>query len=328
MARSDLLLNLVRAEARGDHGLFVRAVEAMIAEERAKRHHVLADRLAENLKVNGSAGHASPAPLTVDARAQALFHELTPRRRFEDLILADDLVAACAEVVEEQQRNELLHAHGLEPRNRILLIGPPGNGKTSVAEAIAERLMFPLISVRYEAIIGSFLGETASRLQRLFDHVRTRRCVLFFDEFDTLGKERGDEHETGEIKRVVSSLLLQVDALPSYVVVVAASNHPELFDRAVWRRFQLRLTLPAPKRPQIDEWVRRFEKRVGTELGQARGALASRLAGLNFAEIEEFGTDVIRRRLLAEPDAPVDALVSSRLKQLKLRAHPARPRRA
>ena len=322
MARSDLLLNLVRAASRGDHGLFVRSVEAMIAEERAKRHHVLADRLAEHLKVNGTSAHTNGAPLTVDARAQALFHELTPRLRFEDLILDDSVVRACAEVVEEQQRNELLHAHGLEPRHRILLIGPPGNGKTSVAEAIAERLMFPLISVRYEAIIGSFLGETASRLQRLFDHVRTRRCVLFFDEFDTLGKERGDEHETGEIKRVVSSLLLQVDALPSYVVVVAASNHPELFDRAVWRRFQLRLTLPPPKRPQIDEWVRRFEKRVGADLGQKADTLASRLAGLSFAEIEEFGTDVLRRRVLAEPDAAVGAVVASRLKQLKARTSP------
>lgn len=328
MARSDLLVSLVRAEARGDHGLFVRSVEAMIAEERAKRHHVLADRLSEHLKVNGSAVHGSPGPLTVDARAQPLFHEITPRRCFEELILDDPVVAACAEVIEEQQRNELLHAHGLEPRNRVLLIGPPGNGKTSVAEAIAERLMFPLISVRYEAVIGSYLGETASRLQRLFDHVRTRRCVLFFDEFDTLGKERGDEHETGEIKRVVSSLLLQVDALPSYVVVVAASNHPELFDRAVWRRFQVRLTLPPPGRPQIDEWTRRFEKRLDADLGPRRATIASRLAGLSFAEIEEFGTDVIRRRVLAGPDAELDSLVSSRLKQIAQRSRPARRRRA
>jgi len=96
--------------------------------------------------------------------------------------------------------------------------------------------------VRYEAVVGSFLGETSSRLRRLFDFARTHPCVLFFDEFDTLGKERGDVHETGEIKRVVSSLLLQIDALPSYVVVVTATNHPELLDRAVWRRFQMRLT--------------------------------------------------------------------------------------
>lgn len=116
-------------------------------------------------------------------------------------------------------------SYGLEPRHRLLLVGPPGNGKTSLAEGIAEALMLPFLVVRYEGIIGSYLGETASRVARLFDYVRTRQCVLFLDEFDTLGKERGDPQETGEIKRVVSSLLLQLDNLPSHVLVVTATNH-------------------------------------------------------------------------------------------------------
>lgn len=97
-------------------------------------------------------------------------------------------------------RADLLRSYGLEPRNKILLIGPPGNGKTSLAEAIAEALMVPLITVRYDTIIGAYLGETASRLSKLFEYASTRQCVLFFDEFDTIGKERGDQTETGEIK--------------------------------------------------------------------------------------------------------------------------------
>src|SRR5260370_36934670 len=111
---------------------------------------------------------------------------------------------------------------------------------------MAESLEIPLFNVRYELMIGSFLGETAARLKRVFDYARTTPCVLFFDEFDAVGKERGDTHETGEIKRVVTSLLMQVDDLPSYVVVIAATNHAELLDRAVWRRFQFRLTVPGP----------------------------------------------------------------------------------
>ena len=90
--------------------------------------------------------------------------------------------------------------------------------------------------VRYETLIGSFLGETAMRLAQLCAQARGQRCLLFFDEFDVIGKERGDQHETGEIKRVVSSLLLQIDQLPSHVLVVTATNHSELLDRAVWRR--------------------------------------------------------------------------------------------
>ncbi|HZH28300.1 MAG TPA: ATP-binding protein, partial [Azospirillaceae bacterium] len=103
----------------------------------------------------------------------------------------------------------------------------------------------------YEVVIGSFLGETAGRLRRVFDFARTTPCVLFFDEFDVLGKERGDVHETGEIKRVVSSLLLQRDDVPSWTIIAAATNHSELLDRAAWRRFQLRLELPAPGEPEV-----------------------------------------------------------------------------
>lgn len=100
-----------------------------------------------------------------------------------------------------------------------------------IAEAIAQALMVPLLVVRYDYLIGSYLGETTQRLRKLFDFVRSRACVLFLDEFDTLGKERGDIRETGEIKRVVSSLLLQIDNLPTHFVIVTATNHLELLDK-------------------------------------------------------------------------------------------------
>ncbi|MGV2196779.1 AAA family ATPase [Agrobacterium vitis] len=146
------------------------------------------------------------------------------------------------QLIEEHMRADVLRTHGYEPRHRVLLSGPPGNGKTSFAEAIAEGLGLPFFVVRYDALIGSYLGETNARLRKFFDYVRTRPSVLFFDEFDSIGKERGDTHETGEIKRVVSFLLMQLDQLPSYVLVIAATNHAELLDRAVWRRFQMRLS--------------------------------------------------------------------------------------
>jgi AAA+ superfamily predicted ATPase len=114
--------------------------------------------------------------------------------------------------------------------------------------------------VRYDALVGSYIGETNTRLARLFDYARTVPCVLLFDEFDSIGKERGDIHETGEIKRVVSFLLMQIDQLPSYVVAVAATNHAELLDRAVWRRFQLRLAMPQPSHDALAVFLdRQFE---------------------------------------------------------------------
>lgn len=166
------------------------------------------------------------------------------------------------EFVQEQYRSDLLRSHNLEPRHRILLTGAPGNGKTSLAEALANELMVPFYRVRYDGIITSYLGETASRLSKLLEFVSQEHCVLFFDEFDAIGKERGDTHETGEIKRLVNSLLLQMDELPSYVVVIAATNHPELLDRAVWRRFQIKIAdyngLRSCLKPPKEEAISRF----------------------------------------------------------------------
>jgi predicted AAA+ superfamily ATPase len=315
MARADLLLDLVRAGSRGDQSFFRKTLEALVAEERAKQHHVLADRLAGYLNQNGASAHPQPVTAPRNAHTSDLYSELEPRRSFAELLLPPTVANACHELIEEQHRADLLRSHSLEPRHRVLLAGPPGNGKTSLAEAIANELAVSLLVVRYESVIGSYLGETAVRLARLFEQVRTQRCVLFLDEFDVVGKERGDVHETGEIKRVVSSLLLQVDALPSYVVVVTATNHPELLDRAVWRRFQLRLRLPPPTTAMMQEWLDRFEQRLGTQLGVSTATLARRLKGLSFSEIEQFGLDVQRRHVLSLPRIDVKRIVEERLKQ-------------
>ena len=319
MARADLILNLVKAGARGDQAHFRKTVEALAADERAKNHNILADRLIAHLQQDSNGRPKTLSPQPVRSPSGPLVAEVAPGRRLEDLILSTEVEQAVHELVEEQHRVDLLRSHNLEPRNRVLLAGPPGNGKTSLAEAIADALNAPFLIVRYEAVIGSYLGETAQRIGQVFEHARSQQCVLFFDEFDAVGKERGDLHETGEIKRVVSSLLLQIDALPSYVVVVAASNHPELLDRAVWRRFQLRLELPMPKQGQVEEWFKRFEKHTKQSFGLAPQSLAQDLKGLSFAEVEDFGTDVMRRIALNQSDADAVKIVEKCLAQWKKR---------
>ncbi len=316
MARSDLLISLVKAGSSGDQALFRKTVEAIVAEERSKQHHVLADRLTASLRINGSAFQVTNG---VDEKVNNLLLEIQPKLLLQDLILPDIVLNECKELIEEHQRRELLHSYNLEPRNRILLAGPPGNGKTSLAEALSQELMTPFLVVRYEGVIGSYLGETSVRLKKLFEYVRTRHCVLFFDEFDAIGKERGDIHETGEIKRVVSSLLLQIDSLPSYVVVIVASNHPELLDRAVWRRFQLKMLLPPPRIFQVEEWLNRLEKRLNLSLGHSLISLAKKLEGASFAELEDFCADILRRHTLALPNEHIKKIVSERMKQWEAR---------
>lgn len=311
MARADILISIIQSATRGDMVSFRKAVESLIAEERRKNHHILADRLSD-LLVNGkSAGFG----IRQNGEVNDLLFEAVPAKTFDDLVLDDTVMGLCKELVEEHHRADLLRTYGLEPRNRILLAGSPGNGKTSLAEAIAYHLMYPLYVIRYENLIGSYLGETASRLQKVFDYVKTRNCVLFFDEFDTIGKERGDTKETGEIKRVVSSLLLQMDRLPSYVVVITASNHPELLDRAVWRRFQIRLELKGPDQKQTHRFIEIIEKRSKVNFNYDTGKLSEHLSGYSYAEIEEFCVDVIRQSILSHQQNDAKKIVAKKIKQ-------------
>ena len=323
MARSDLLISLAKAGTSGDQLQFRKTLEAIVAEERAKKHEVLANQLAQFLRVNGSSIHSPSEARTAPSSAiHDLFFEVTPRRTLADLVLPTSVASACNELIEEHARREILRSHNLSPRHRVLLAGAPGNGKTTLAEAIATGLMVPFIVARYDGLIGSYLGETASRLRKLFDFVRSRACVLFFDEFDTLGKERGDVHETGEIKRVVSSLLLQIDSLPHHVLVITATNHPELLDRAVWRRFQLRLELPPPNKTQIERFIESTCARSNLSLETSFKTIAEKLAGASFAEVEEFLGDIARRYVLTLPNVNMKKIVAERLEQWRERYSP------
>ena len=324
MARADLLLALVQSGAGGDELAFRRAAEALIAEEEKKKHGVLASQLADALTRRRPNPGSNVSVLARDDAAAKLLYEQEPERRVADLVLPPVVRRSVNELVEEHYRRDLLRSHGVEPRHRLLLIGPPGGGKTSLAEAIATELAVPLLSVRYEGLIGSFLGETAMRMDTLFAAVRIRPCVLFFDEFDAVAKERGDTHETGEIKRVVSSLLLQVDRLPSHVIVIAATNHPELLDRAVWRRMQLRLELPQPTRSGKMEWLNGWSARMGVALGLSPRTIADRLGTVSYAELEEFALDVQRRTILSGPEPDARSVTQQVLDQWVCRVGAAR----
>lgn len=315
MARSDLIIDLVKAGVSGDRDSVRITAEAIAADERAKRHSGVADRIVKVLSstpkpgVNG--GSIQPAMRLRDGSGGIQRRE--PDRPMDSLFLEKRTQTACSELIEEQQRADVLRAHGLEPRHRLLFVGPPGNGKTSLAESLAYELALPLFVVRYDAIITSYLGDTATRLRRMFDFVRTEPCVLFFDEFDAIGKERGDLHETGEIKRVVTTLLLQLDDLPSYCVLVGATNHPELLDRATWRRFEIKLELGKPSDDQMTDYfalrMKEFEDNFGFTAKRLRAAIAPK----NFSEAEDFFMDIHRRRALAQGNVTFRTLVKDRV---------------
>ena len=322
MARSDLIINLVKAGVKGDTVDVRATAEAIAADERAKKHAGVADRIARALETAqpaGGNGQAQPVPRVRDGSGGIQRRE--PRMSINELYLDAGVRGACDELIEEQRRADVLRTHGLEPRHRVLLAGPPGNGKTSLAEALAYELALPLFTVRYEAVVTSYLGETAQRLRRLFDLVRTEPCVLFFDEFDAIGKERGDIHETGEIKRVVTTLLLQLDDLPTYCVLVSATNHPELLDRAAWRRFEFRLKLDTPSEQQMISYFSDGLKGLGGQAGYTAKRLCQAVRPASYSEAEDFFLDVRRRLALAQGVRELRSVLDDRVKAFAARRY-------
>lgn len=330
MATGDTIIRLLKAALANDRERIETIAKAMIAEERTKQHNTLAERLTDALNAtppsiakNLYGRAASQAPNGNGKGPRDFLADIMPRKTLNELFLSNECFGLCREVINEHNRAEILRSHGLEPRHRILLAGPPGNGKTSLAEALAYELNATFFVVRYETLIGSYLGETSARLKQVFDYAKTRPCVLFFDEFDTLGKERGDTHETGEIKRVVSSLLLQMDDLPSYTVVVTATNHPELLDRAVWRRFQIKIELPPPTRRHLTTYFEAFLSRFNEEAEYQPATLAKHLYGRSFAEAEDFCLNVLRSHVLSLGENSLKSTIARQIRQWKASYNPS-----
>jgi SpoVK/Ycf46/Vps4 family AAA+-type ATPase len=300
------------AKSDRDRQALQQTMKAIIAESKRTSAKTSAQASLPGLEVpSRSRARPEAAGGDLPERVADLVHAIPAERRLSDLVLAPRVVEAVEEFIDEFSQAALLHSHSLEPRHTVLLLGPPGNGKTSLAEALATELSLPFLTVRYDAIVDSFLGETSNRLRRLIEFATLNPCVLFFDEFEAVGKERSDAQETGEIKRVVSTLLVQMDRLPSHTLVVCATNHPELLDRAVWRRFEMKLEIDKPGPQQLIEWFKKFEQTLQGPSGMTPKQFADHMKGESMATVEAFTLDVRRKVVLSRGKiTPADAIRS------------------
>ena len=289
MPEGRLLRQLIRAGVTGKNEEFRTLAERVIQEEREKKHHLLANDL-ERILYGERSMSPRPAPrssVPVDReRGLPLIEILQPIRDQGDLVLSDDNRSALGEVLLEQGRVEVLAAYGLRPLSRLLFCGPPGCGKTSAAEVLATELGLHLAVVRFDAVISSFLGETAANLRMVFDYLCADRFVVLFDEFDAIGKERADSSEHGELKRVVSSFLQMLDGYRGQSVLIAASNHEQLLDRALWRRFDEVLLFERPNAEQVRQLLEIKLRGVRHQLPLDDRAFIARFRGFTHADIE------------------------------------------
>ena len=211
---------------------------------------------------------------------------------FQDIVLPGPVVGVFKSLVEEFRQRSALRAYGVTPRLSVLLVGPPGCGKSVSAAAIAGELGLPIARVQLATVVSSYLGETARNLKQIFEFLHVGSWVLVFDEFDMLGRERAVRSDHGELRRVVAAILQIVDSHRGNSLFVATSNHPTLLDSAVWRRFDEIVELEFPDESARCEILKLNLRSVSYDFDVA--GIAEKMKGFSAAEVEAVALDAIR----------------------------------
>jgi SpoVK/Ycf46/Vps4 family AAA+-type ATPase len=222
-----------------------------------------------------------------------------PKTRLSDMILEPKLNARLERILLEQRQREKLLTHGLSPRRKILLVGPPGTGKTLTARALAGELSQPLFAILLDGIITKFMGETAAKLRLVFDALQRTRGVYLFDEFDALGSHRASQNDVGEIRRVLNSFLQFLEQDESESLIIAATNHPSLLDRALFRRFDDVLEYSLPDDELAERMLRSRLAMLDTRRVEWEQVVDA-ARGLSYAEIVRACEDTAKDAVLGD----------------------------
>lgn len=301
MATADQLKALVRSHAQGDDDTFY-AVALQVAAGAARSGKAnLAHDLRQLVDEHKTAPRRHPRPIPVSQLRGDLAGLLAvsyPEVARSDLVLEDDLRAQLDRILAEQRQADVLHARGFSPARKLLFVGPPGTGKTMSARMLASQLRLPLFTIRLDGLITKFMGETAAKLRAIFDAIQDVRGIYLFDEVDALAGERSRQNDVGEIRRVLNSFLQFLEEDDSDSLLVAASNHPTLLDRALFRRFDMVISYPPPS-PEIIRAVivNRLANMTTGDLDW--GAILDAAAGLSHSDVtlaaEQAAKDCILR---------------------------------
>lgn len=306
MASADQLKALLKSHIDRDDRQFYSVAMQVAAYEARHGHGKLAQELRDMIdSAKTRAVAAEPGQVVPLARPRgelaSLLHVSHPQSRLSDMVLDEGVLQQLQRILQEQRLFTRIREHGLSPRRKLLLVGPPGTGKTMTASVLAGELGIPLFLVRLDALITKFMGETAAKLRQVFDAIADVRGVYFFDEFDAIGSQRGLAHDAGEIRRVLNSFLQMIEQDQSNSLIIAATNHPEILDYALFRRFDDVIEYHVPTGEQATTLIR---SRLGNFAPKPfpLKSLAEKAQDLSYAEIRRAVDDAIKDAIMREED--------------------------
>lgn len=320
MASADQLKALVKSHIDRDDGKFFSIAMQVAAHEAKVGHGKLAIELRDMIdaaKSNAPREVGRPVPLARPrGEVAGLLQVSYPADRLADMVLDAGVHDRLQRILKEQRMLARIREHGLSPRRKLLLVGPPGTGKTMTASVLAGELGLPLFLVRLDALITKFMGETAAKLRQVFDAITEVRGVYFFDEFDAIGSQRGIANDVGEIRRVLNSFLQMIEQDQSNGLIVAATNHPEILDYALFRRFDDVIDYHLPTEAQAADLIRSRLGRFAPKPFPLK-AITSNATGLSYAEIRRAVEEAIKEALMQDKNRVKAEALSKALIELR-----------
>lgn len=321
MARADQIKALLQSHSEGDDQRFYSIAMQVAAHEAKRGHGKLAEELRaliDKAKKRQRIGQTVPNPIPIGRPRGELADLLSvsyPKLRLADMILEDNLSQQIKKVIREQRHAADLLSHGLAPARKLLLVGPPGTGKTMSASVLAGELGFPLCQIRLDGLLTKYMGETAAKLRQVFDAAVHTRGIYFFDEFDAIGSQRGLLNDVGEIRRILNSFLMMIEQDQSHSLIIAAANHPGVLDHALFQRFDDVLYYSLPDKPLIAALLKGRLSPFAEKISWQR--LAERAEGLSFAEISRACDEALKYMFINKESHITEAAVEKMLIERK-----------
>ncbi|MDD3363789.1 MAG: AAA family ATPase [Syntrophomonas sp.] len=315
--KAGLIVKLIEAHSSGNESIFEKALLDLSSDEERKGNSSIALSLkkaySSDKKPLASLSDSPISNMSYSAQGIAsipkdkdstleLVDVMQSTVKLSDVALNEKTFEVLNQIIDEQKKAADLLRKGITPTNRVLFCGPPGCGKTLAANALAGELGIPVAYVKLDGLISSYLGQTGTNIRKIFEFVKNKRIMLFLDEFDAIAKKRDDSHELGELKRVVTTLLQNLDAMPASVFLVAATNHHHLLDPAIWRRFDVSILMELPNQQQRVMIISKFLKECLEGYSIDANVITVLTDGMSGAQICSFMQSLAKHCVMNEVD--------------------------